>query len=182
MKRARRPSPALVIALIALFVALGGTSYAALNTLPRNSVGTAQIKNGAVTAAKLRYGGTLPSGRTETGVWGTGGYVGADFGGGYAYPVASFATPLAHAINLSHTIVVSGTSAPHCSGVGHADRRYLCLYVGDISNAPTPTSADTFDPATQNYGAGVNGFGIELVATAVTNQWVVTGSYAVTAP
>ena len=33
-----------VIALIALFVALGGTSYAALN-LPANSVGTRQLKN-----------------------------------------------------------------------------------------------------------------------------------------
>jgi hypothetical protein len=41
-----------VIALIALFVALGGTSYAALN-LPANSVGTRQLKNRAVNAAKL---------------------------------------------------------------------------------------------------------------------------------
>ena len=40
------------IALIALFVALGGTSYAALN-LPANSVGTPQLKNRSVTASKL---------------------------------------------------------------------------------------------------------------------------------
>jgi hypothetical protein len=46
------PSPAMVVSLIALFVALGGTSYAAL-TLPKNSVGTKQLKNGAVTAAKI---------------------------------------------------------------------------------------------------------------------------------
>jgi hypothetical protein len=49
----RRPSAALVVALIiALFVALGGTSYAAIK-LPRNSVGTAQIKNRAVTQTKI---------------------------------------------------------------------------------------------------------------------------------
>lgn len=48
----RAPSPALVISLIALFVALGGTTYAAVN-LPANSVGTAQLKNNAVTAAKI---------------------------------------------------------------------------------------------------------------------------------
>jgi hypothetical protein len=42
----------LVISLIALFVALGGTTYAA-TSLPANSVGTKQIKNGAVTASKL---------------------------------------------------------------------------------------------------------------------------------
>ena len=41
-----------VIALIALFVALGGTSYAALN-LPAGSVGTPQLKNRSVTASKL---------------------------------------------------------------------------------------------------------------------------------
>jgi hypothetical protein len=42
------------IALLALFVALGGTSIAAGNALlPKNSVGTAQIKNGAVTKKKI---------------------------------------------------------------------------------------------------------------------------------
>jgi hypothetical protein len=48
----RRPSPATVIAVIALVIALGGTSYAAV-TLPRNSVGTAQLKNNAVTSLKV---------------------------------------------------------------------------------------------------------------------------------
>ena len=51
-KRRFAPSPAMVVSLIALFVALGGTSYAALS-LPKNSVGTKQIKDGAVTAAKI---------------------------------------------------------------------------------------------------------------------------------
>lgn len=48
----RRPSPALVIAMIALFVALGSGAYAAIS-LPRNSVGSAQIRRHAVTAVKL---------------------------------------------------------------------------------------------------------------------------------
>jgi hypothetical protein len=50
--RFKAPSPALVISLIALFVALGGTTYAA-TSLPKNSVGTQQIKNGAVTKQKI---------------------------------------------------------------------------------------------------------------------------------
>jgi hypothetical protein len=40
------------VGLLALIVALGGTSYAAVR-LPSLSVGTAQLKNGAVTRAKL---------------------------------------------------------------------------------------------------------------------------------
>ena len=45
----RRPSPALVVACLALAVALGGTGYAAM-VLPANSVGTKQLRNGAVVA------------------------------------------------------------------------------------------------------------------------------------
>ena len=40
------------LALLALFVALGGTSYAAFS-LPAGSVGTKQLRNGAITPAKL---------------------------------------------------------------------------------------------------------------------------------
>ncbi len=51
----RRPSPALVVAFVALLVALGGTSYAAFS-VPKNSVGTKQLKNGAVTTKKIKNG------------------------------------------------------------------------------------------------------------------------------
>jgi hypothetical protein len=44
-----------VIAYLALFVALGGTSYAAIK-LPANSVGTKQIKDSSVTSAKIKDG------------------------------------------------------------------------------------------------------------------------------
>jgi hypothetical protein len=54
-RRLRAPSPALIISLIALFVALGGTTYAAAN-LPKNSVGTPQLKKNAVTAPKIKSG------------------------------------------------------------------------------------------------------------------------------
>jgi hypothetical protein len=43
----------MVVACIALLVALGGTSIAAVNALPRNSVGPAQIKANAVTNPKI---------------------------------------------------------------------------------------------------------------------------------
>jgi hypothetical protein len=55
-----RLSPALVVSFVALLVALGGTSYAAFS-LPRNSVGTRQLKNGAVTNKKLAKGAVSTS-------------------------------------------------------------------------------------------------------------------------
>jgi hypothetical protein len=45
-----RPSPALVVAVVALIAALSGTAYAALG---KNSVGTRQLKSKAVTSGKI---------------------------------------------------------------------------------------------------------------------------------
>ncbi len=55
--RRRIPSPATILAIIALFVALGGTAFA----ISRNSVGTREIKPRAIQAKnlgpmKLRWG------------------------------------------------------------------------------------------------------------------------------
>ncbi|HKN64063.1 MAG TPA: collagen-like protein [Gaiellaceae bacterium] len=47
------PSPALVVASLALAVSLGGVGYAATR-LPRNSVGAAQLRNNAVSSAKVK--------------------------------------------------------------------------------------------------------------------------------
>jgi hypothetical protein len=49
----RRPSPALIVACLALLVALGGSGYAAIALAP-NSVGTKQLKNNAVVASKVK--------------------------------------------------------------------------------------------------------------------------------
>jgi hypothetical protein len=71
--RRLRASPAMVVAFIALFVALGGSGYAVTRTLlpsgsaakkkpglPGNSVGTKQLKNGAVTGIKIKPGSVGP--------------------------------------------------------------------------------------------------------------------------
>jgi hypothetical protein len=65
-------SSAHIISLLALFVALGGTGYAAVN-LPRNSVGARQLKANSVGSGKVKDGsleagdfkaGALPAGQT----------------------------------------------------------------------------------------------------------------------
>ena len=50
-----RVSPAMVVALIALFVALGGTAYAATK-LPRNSVTTIQVKDRSLLSKDFKAG------------------------------------------------------------------------------------------------------------------------------
>src|SRR3954447_21063322 len=65
------PRPSTALALVALAVALGGTGYAA-TVLPEGSVGTAQLKDGAVVSAKVKNhtlravdfaSGQLPAGK-----------------------------------------------------------------------------------------------------------------------
>jgi hypothetical protein len=62
-----------VVSCLALFVALGGSAYAATQ-LPKNSVGTKQLKDGAVTQAKLAKG--VGAGAGERGTEGRQGPVG----------------------------------------------------------------------------------------------------------
>lgn len=47
-----RPSPAMVVAILALCLAVGGTAFAAVK-LGKNAVKTKNIKNGAVTESKI---------------------------------------------------------------------------------------------------------------------------------
>jgi hypothetical protein len=71
----RLPSPAMIVACVALVVALGGVSYAA-TVLPKNSVGTAQVKKKAITASKLRKN-AVSSAKVKDGT-----LMGADFKAG----------------------------------------------------------------------------------------------------
>jgi hypothetical protein len=53
--RRYRPSSATVVALLALVIAMAGTSYAAI-TVSANSVGTKQLKANAVVSSKVKNG------------------------------------------------------------------------------------------------------------------------------
>ena len=55
MKRFR-PSPAMVIACLALLLVLGGTGYAASKALPRNSVTSVQVKDHSLLARDFKAG------------------------------------------------------------------------------------------------------------------------------
>jgi hypothetical protein len=56
-----RPTPAGVIACVALAIALGGSAFAATMLVPKNSVGSAQVINGSLLKKDFKAG-QLPRG------------------------------------------------------------------------------------------------------------------------
>lgn len=98
----KRPSPALLVSFLALFVALSGTGYA-VSKLPENSVGNSQLKNNSVTSSEVKNGslrasdfksGQLPAGaKGDVGAQGAPGPTGATGSSGVlanAYSTSTF--------------------------------------------------------------------------------------------
>jgi hypothetical protein len=113
----RRPSPALVVALVALFLALGGTSYAAITTLPKNSVGTKQLTNGAVTGAKIANG-SVTAANIDT--------------GGLTVPTASHATSANSATSATTaTTATHATTADSATSAGTATNAANAAELGE---------------------------------------------------
>ena len=119
-----------LVGYVALFVALGGVSYAAVS-LPRNSVGSAQIRNGqvknadlagnSVSSAKVKNGsllakdfraGQLPAGRPGAqGPKGADGAPGAPGAGAASMLMGRTSVALNSAAAVEY-LAPSGTSAP----------------------------------------------------------------------
>jgi hypothetical protein len=193
------------VAYLALFVALGGTSYAAIR-LPANSVGTKQLRASAVTSAKVRnhsltsqdlqagalrrgprgpegpagsVAGTLPSGKTLRGRFEAGSGTPAGVVGSSASGSISFGAQLA--VAPARTIVLSVPGPPECPGTvanPEATPGHLCVYVGERVNI---SAVDTIieggaTGATSRQGAGV------YVISSGAGTFGARGSWAVTAP
>jgi hypothetical protein len=93
-KRVPRPSPALVVAFVALFAAMGGIGYASAKLKP-NSVKAKNIKSGAVTSNKLANGAvTTPKLAPNA--------------------VAPYATNAVNAMNAANADKLGGVAPGHC--------------------------------------------------------------------
>jgi hypothetical protein len=198
------PSPALIIACAALTVALGGTSIAAVSAmLPRNSVGTAQLRNGSVTSIKVANGSlksvdlaagvlptptpagptefpaSLPSGKTLKGT-----FAGREFapGAGQDLQIPITFTFGLEAAPTTHYIPSGATPPAACPGTPEdpaAAPGHLCVY----ESAPAlNATGHVFDPISgaldtaSRWGAGVS------ATAAGAGDFRVRGSWAVTAP
>jgi hypothetical protein len=191
----RRPSPAMLVSVMALFLALGGgyavasshgtkskkiakvvrrlapgLSVSHANTA--NTAGTADNANklGGQAASNYVQYGTLPSGHTETGVFGIRMNVPAS--SDQPDDSITFPMPLASA-PISDTDSCTGTVSDPTAPPGH-----LCFYIGQVANvsAFAPVNPETGD-------FGTSRFGFDLTArSAAAGDKIFRGTWAVTAP
>jgi hypothetical protein len=156
-----RPSPSMVISVIALIVAMGGTGYAALS-LPKNSVGSKQIKKNAVTASKIKKNAITGSKVKD------GSLTGADLNAGTVGKVPA-------AGNADHA-----AAADNATNAGHAGSADNATNATNATNAAKAGNADTVGGLTVKkiFFREVNGSnnpstildlgGLQLVATCST--------------
>ena len=184
----RHLTPSLVISLMALFVALGGASYAAVK-IPKNSVGAAQIKKNAVTSAKVKdrsllatdfKAGQLPRGATgATGAAGASGVTAANGTSGSALGITLSGTPQ----EVMSTTVSSGPAGRMV--VTGSFRMYnqtvaaggsSCTVIIDGAPASQPTW--TFGGVVQNVGEYIinNDWQVPVVASAAVTAGTHTAS------
>jgi hypothetical protein len=160
----RRPSPALVVACLALAVALGGTGYAAV-ALPANSVGTLQLKNGAVVAAKVKPRSLLASsfkpGQLLRGPQGAAGLPGA---AGPPGPSGQKGDPATRLFGVVGNTQSGAALKPGASGIADVSRApnppgtYTVSFNQNVSNCAVlavPADQDPGQVTTQTVGTAV---------------------------
>ena len=158
-----RPSAAMIVALVALFVAMGGTTYA-VKRLPKASVGSKQIKKNAVTSTKVKNGslraGDFKKSGLPKGAQGPAGPAGAT---GARGPSNAFSTFRAPSVNVPVTAtVVAQLNVPAGS--------YVVIAKG------VPFEGDAANPAQGSctLAAGANTddivFGLDTSSTVFSNN------------
>ena len=164
---ADRLSPALVISVTALFVSLGGASYAAL-VLPANAVGRRQLRTGAVTRKKIATGAVTSRTLARRAVTAS------------KVNVAGFATvPRARRAD-SATTATSAANATNAANAHHADSATTAT---TARHADTATTATTATNATElgSRAAGAYALARTLQPTSafLENGWFPTNGFGV---
>jgi hypothetical protein len=184
--RGARPSPALVVACIALLVSLTGTAVATVSQLPRASVGTPQLKNNAVNSKKVKNGSLLradfKAGQVPAGARGPAGPAGPAGAAGAAGAPGAPGTP---ATRLFAVVNADGTNvAARSAGLSGSQRDALGTYrvffnqsvancaaiatPSDLNQAPETDQIAFQGSPVSGAGGTNNGFFIQLANNAGT--------------
>jgi hypothetical protein len=115
-----RPSPAMVVAFIALFVAIGGSSYA-VTRLPAKSVGTKQLRKGAVKNTNLANG-AVTGAKVKNG---------------------SLTAADIQVASLAGITAANATNATHAGAAGALDKVFYVSRPGSVPAAPAPVPPET---------------------------------------
>jgi hypothetical protein len=121
----------------------------------------------------------LPSGQSESGDYGI--YTPNTKTSGFLNTSVTFPISLAAPIPASNSIYTT-TTAPvtHCSGPGHADHGFLCIYSGNRGRVIAPPLVLAFESASSTEGSGRFGFDMQWSITG--EEAFDVGTYTVTAP
>lgn len=169
------------IALLALFVALGGTAFAA-TALPKNSVGSKQLKANAVTSAKIKkativgsdvkngsltgaaFAGGTAGLKGDTGAQGPQGAVGAQGPQGPQGVQGAAGTARAYAfftpsVCSGAPVTCAVSKAKNVASATRISTGFYCLAVPGLRPSETPSMA------TVEYGSTI---GVETATSALT--------------
>ena len=163
----------MIVAVVAVVLALGGTGYAAI-TLPRNSVGRAQLRRSAVTSAKVANGslravdfarGQLPAGpRGPAGTRGSSGSRGPTGNTG-----TRGRTGASGRTGPSGLKGATGPAGPAGSarayGVVKADGTLVAAKSKNLTTSKVPAQVGTYC-VTPTAGTGIDPATVQPVATA----------------
>jgi hypothetical protein len=151
-----RPSPAMVVALLALFVAMGGTGYA-VSKLPKRSVGPAQLRRNAVRTEHIKAGSVTTAKFAQS-------------------TLTSLRSPIA-APSVASAVgtAAAGTtdSVAYAAKAGFADRAALADRATTADNATAAGTAAVADRAKLADNASlVGGKPVSDFLTSDTVRWV----------
>jgi hypothetical protein len=162
------------IAMLALFVALGGTTYAA-TALPKNSVGTKQIKNNAVISAKIKANAVTGAKVKDDSLTGTD-VLESSLGKVPSASTADNATHATTADNATHATSADG-AAPTGAASGALSGSYPNPSIATSTRGVALAGMETPGGSSPSVGVWFNRFGGVPTITRTG-----TGTYTVTFP
>ena len=194
--RLRRPSPSLVISVVALFVAMGGTGYAAFRP-GKNTVGAAQIKTGAVGSSEVKNkslktvdlsSAAIKSLRGQKGATGAPGLPGANGTNGAPGPSDAWAKdfsggspsfslpPGSYVLGGGASVSASSATQLHCfwsTGVPAEDTISQSVLPGQLDDSPAASTAAAVAAPSSITVAGPSNFTVTLNCSSSSGGTIV---------